>query len=92
MSYPYGDTYLEQIQKNPNECKQIEQAFYVLRKKYIKDHPGYNDPIDLTLPEQFMLLGEAFELGSQTLNGVSDEYHFVWDIIEALLTPTEEKK
>ena len=89
MSYPYGEyTYLKEIQHNPNECEQIEQAFYTLRSKYARDH--LMDEIEVPLGEQFKLLAEAFEIKSYVLDSVTDEYHFMDDIIEALLTPTKE--
>lgn len=89
MSYPYDKTYLEQIQESKSECKEIEQAFKVLRHKFVKDSPDYTDSIELPISEQFRLLGEAFELASYTLDGVSDDYHFMWDVVDALLTPKE---
>lgn len=91
MGYPYDKTYLEQIQGHKDECEEIEQAFTVLRKKFVKDSPDYADSIELPISEQFRLLGEAFELASWTLDGISDEYHFMWDVVEALLTPKEKK-
>ena len=89
MSYPYDKTYLEQIQEHKNECKEIEQAFKVLRQKFIKDHEEYTCVEDLSLAENFEILGEAFDLASYTLDGVSDVYHFMWDVLEVLLTPKE---
>ena len=86
MGYPYGKTYLEQIQERPQECKEIEHAFYVLRLKYAKDHK-YTDTIDLGLKENFQVLGEAFELASDTVGEIADVYHFMWDVIDALLNP-----
>ena len=91
MGYPYGETYLEQIQRSKRECEEIRQAFYVLRQKYVKDHDGYSDIVDLSIKENFEVLGEAFELASDAADGISDEYHFMWDILDALLTPKEEK-
>lgn len=90
MGYPYDKTYLEQIQSSKKECKEIENAFYVLRQKYVRDH-GYSDSIDLTIKENFEVLGEAFELASATVGDIVDGYHFMWDIIEELLTPKEDK-
>ena len=81
MGYPYGDTYLEQIQKHKQECEDIRKAYYVLAHKYAKEK--HIDPIELTLTESFSLLGEAFELESVVL-------HFAWDVLDALLTPKEE--
>ena len=90
MGYPYGETYLQEIQSSKRECEEIEQAFYVLRRKYAADN-HLEDVINLTIAENFKLLGEAFELASMTLDAVTDGYHFVNDIIEALLTPKGEK-
>lgn len=90
MGYPYGETYLEQIQKNPKECKEIREAFYVLRHKYVKDRPGYTDTIDLSIQENFMVLGEAFELASDTVGNITDKYHFMWDVLDELI-PEEGK-
>lgn len=90
MGYPYGDTYLEQIQKNPSECKEIEMAYRVLVEKYLKEH-NKSDDIDLSLQETFSILGEAFELCSWTVRDISDQYHFMYDVLEILLTPKEEK-
>jgi hypothetical protein len=88
MGYPYGDTYLEQIQKHKQECEDIRKAYYILASKYAKEK--HIDPIELTLTESFSLLGEAFELESVVLDGVADIYHFIWDVLDALLTPKEE--
>lgn len=84
MGYPYGDTYLETIQKRPDECKAIRDAFYILRVKYVKDH-GYSDTIDLTMEENFKVLGEAFEFASDTVGGIADVYHFMWDVLDELI-------
>lgn len=92
MGYPYGDTYLEQIQKSSMECKEIENAFYVLRQKFVKDHDGYTDTMDLSISENFAVLGEAFELASSTVDGITDIYHFMWDIVDALLTPSKQEE
>lgn len=83
MGYPYGDTYLEQIQKNKKECEDIRKAYYILVRKYAKEK--HIDPIELTLTESFSLLGEAFELESVVLDGVADIYHFMWDVLDELL-------
>lgn len=88
MGYPYGDTYLEQIQKHKEECEGIRKAYYILARKYAKEK--HIDPIDLTLQESFSLLGEAFELESVVLDGAVDTYHFIWDVLDALLTPKED--
>lgn len=64
----------------------------MLRRKYVKDTPGCTDIIDLSLKEQFMLLGEALELASSTLDSITDEFHFMWDVLDELFTPNEEEK
>lgn len=87
MGYPYGKTYLRQIQENPKECKAIEEAFYILRKKAAKSK-GCED-IELSISEQFYILGEAFDLASVTLDGCTDESHFLQDVVKELLTPKE---
>lgn len=89
MGYPYEDSYLEQIQKNKDECKQIETAYAVLAHKYIKEN-NKSDYIDLSIKEMFAILGEAFEYASWTVGDISDQYHFMQDILEILLTPKEE--
>lgn len=83
MGYPYDKTYLEQIQESKQECKEIATAFYVLRRKYMREHG--KDDIELSLQEQFSLLGEAFDIYSSTVSDITDQYHFMWDVIEALL-------
>lgn len=83
MGYPYGDTYLKQIQKNKNECREIRDAYFVLLNKYCKDN--HCDDIELDLRQMFAILAEAFELESWTLNGVTDVYHFMGDVVEELL-------
>lgn len=85
MGYPYGKTYLEQIQEKPEECKEIRNAFWVLRQKYVKDHPKYSDGIELSLQENFSILGEAFELASDTVGSIQDPHHFMWDVLDELL-------
>ena len=87
MGYPYGKTYLRQIQENPTECKTIEEAFYILRKRAERSHGG--EDIELSISEQFYILGEAFDLASVTLDGCTDEYHFLQDVVKELLTPKE---
>lgn len=91
MSYPYGKTYLEQIQASPEECRAIREAFYVLRQKYVKDHEGYSDSIDLSIKENFEVLGEAFELVSGTVGDIVDVHHFLWDVLDELV-PEKGKK
>ena len=90
MGYPYGKTYLEQIKEGKSECEAIYNAYYVLAHKYAKDHQ--KDPTELTLKESFGILGEAFELASDILDGCTDEYHFMWDVLDELLTPKVEKE
>lgn len=89
MGYPWDKTYLQQIHEHPKEMEEIRQAFYVLRQKYAKDHDGYSDSIDLSLMENFMVLGEAFELASGTVGDISDPWHFMWDVVDALLPEKE---
>ena len=89
MGYPYNKRYIDQIREHKQECKDIEKAYYVLRSKYIKDHEGYSDPIDLSIGESFAILGEAFELASETVDSITDVHHFMWDILEELLTPVK---
>ena len=77
---------METIRKNDEECQEIKSAFNVLKQKYIKESNGrVTDEIELSIKEQFAILGEAFELASWTLDGVADEYHFVQDVVERLL-------
>jgi hypothetical protein len=85
MGYPYGKTYLEQIKEKPEECKHIREAFYVLLRKYVKEHDGYTDPIELSIQENFSILGEAFELASDTVGSIQDTHHFMWDVLDELL-------
>lgn len=86
MGYPYDKRYIDKIRDNSDECRQIREAFYLLQEKYTKDNNIPSD-IDLSLQEQFRLLGEAFELASVTLDGAVDVYHFMWDVLEELLEP-----
>lgn len=90
VSYPYDKTYLEKIQENKTECENIENAYHVLLRKFLSE-TRRDDVTDLSIREQFALLGEAFEYASSTLDGITDGYHFMWDVIEALLTSDEEK-
>lgn len=89
MGYPWDKTYLEQIQENEKECKKIRGAFYVLRNKYVADSDKCQEAIELGIKENFAILGEAFELASDTVDGIPDAYHFLWDILDALLTPKQ---
>lgn len=90
MGYPWGKTYLEQIQERKEECEHIAQAYYVLERKYLREHNKADD-VEISLSEMFSILGEAFEHESSVLSGVNDLYHFMWDVIDALLTTKEEK-
>lgn len=92
MGYPYDKTYLEQILENIEECEDIRRVFYALRRKYIKDNLEGGDEFSLSIQENFRLLGEAFELESWTLDGISDKYHFIGDVLEALLGSEWENK
>ena len=87
MGYPYGDTYLMQIQKNKQECKKIVNTYYVLRQKYCSDNK-IADNIELGLKEQFMILGEALELASDVVGDIADSYHFMWDVLDELFDKT----
>lgn len=90
MSYPYDKTYLEKIQENPEECEAITEAYRILRKKWLVEHPETDD-ISIPLKEEFAILGEAFDLASYEVGDISDQYHFMWDVLDALLTSKEEK-
>lgn len=85
MGYPYGKTYLEQIQESEYEREAIEKAYYVLVRKYVKESDTINHDTELTLEESFKILGEAFELESDIVGGICDVYHFMWDVLDALL-------
>lgn len=82
MSYPYEKTYLEQIQEDKKEMSDIQTAYWVLKRKYAKKK-GI-DTIELSLKENFAILGEAFELASEIVGDIHDSYHFMWDIMDAL--------
>lgn len=90
MGYPYGKTYLEKIQENPKECEEITKAYRVLRRKWLVEHPEVDD-VSIPLKEEFAILGEAFDLASYEVGDISDQYHFMYDVIDELLTPKEEK-
>lgn len=91
MGYPHDKTYLEQIQASEQECRDITHAYYVLQNKYLKDHNEHDD-ISLPISTRFQILGEAFEVASYVVDGISDPHHFMWDILEALLTYKKEAK
>lgn len=82
MGYPYDKTYLERIQESDYERQAIRNAYWVLRKKFVEDNKL--DGVSLDLKQEFALLGEAFQLESDTL-AVPDVYHFMWDVLDALL-------
>lgn len=83
MGYPYDDTYLEQIQRSESECQDVRKAYWLLRAKYIMDHE--HGELDLELEQEFALLGEAFRLCSDTVGGITDTHHFMWDVLDELL-------
>lgn len=87
MSYPYDKTYLEKIQADPQEMNMIRNAYFLLLDKYCKDNQC--DYIELNLEQSFKILGEAFELASINVKDIPDAYHFMWDILDALLSPKE---
>lgn len=89
MSYPYDKTYLQQIKSNHDECEHIRSAYHILCSKFERDNNRIDD--DLTITERFALLGEAFEHESYTLNGVGDDYHFLWDVVDTLLESDKDK-
>ena len=84
MGYPYGKTYLEQVQESERERKDIRKAYWVLRNKYLRDHNNCLDD-DLTIEKEFALLGEAFELCSEVVGDITDTHHFMWDVLDELL-------
>lgn len=83
MGYPYDKSYYDQIVEN-KEYNKVYEAYNVLVGKYLDDHE-IHDSIDLTIPEMFQILGEAFKYGAPTLEGISDEYHFMSDILYEIL-------
>lgn len=91
MGYPYGETYLERIQNDKKECERIKSAYLVLANRIATEEHHSTDFRDLSVAEHFTALGEAFQYGSVVLDGVTDEYHFLDDVLEALLTPREDK-
>lgn len=91
MGYPYGETYLERIQNDKGECERIKSAYLVLANRMATEEHHSMDFHDLGVVELFTALGEAFQYGSSVLDGVMDEYHFLDDVLEALLTPREDK-
>lgn len=95
MSYPQGKRFIQVIQASPDECQKIRDAFYLLRTKYIDDNPEYSGTIDLTLKEQFAILGEAFQLASTTLRDEArsdTEDHFIQDVLMYLVPDEWDRK
>lgn len=84
MGYPYDKTYLEKIQANSAEMEGIKTVYSALLRKYMQDNQVDSD-IELTIIDLFTVLGQAFEYGSTTLEGIADPYHFMWDVIDELL-------
>lgn len=82
MGYPYDKTYLEEIQVK-NEGDDIRTAFRILTNQYCEEHQ--TDSIAMEVDEYFAVLGKAFKYASDTLDGISDTYHFMWDVLDALL-------
>lgn len=89
MGYPYDKTYLEKIQEN-NECNDIRTAFHILTSQYCEEHQ--TDTVAMGVDEYFAVLGKAFKYASDTLEGVSDTYHFMWDVLDALLPEKSHKQ
>lgn len=85
MSYPSdGVTYLEKIQANKNAATRVEDAYYVLLDKKLRDENRQD--IDLSLEEMFSLLGEAFVLADSYEALINDDYlHFMRDVLDCLL-------
>jgi len=82
MGYPYGKTYLEQIQDSKNMREDVHNAYLVLLHQFCKEQ-GIED-IEVTLKEQFGILAEAFEYGGVS-GCVDDTTHFMQDVIHELL-------
>ena len=89
MGYPYGKTYLAEIQARSKECADVRTVFYALRAKYVKEHDAYEDDTELSIKENFALLGEAFEYGSEVAGLIDDPHHFMWDVLDALVPEPE---
>lgn len=88
MGYPYGKTYLERIQANPRQMDDIRVAYATIRAVQMQQTNRTLE--ELTIPEQFAMLGMAFELISDDLQGIADPWHFIQDVIEALLPEKDE--
>lgn len=84
MGYPYGKTYLEQIQERKDECNHLRETFWILVQKYKRVN---NLPLeeDLSITQYFEVLGETFEYESSVLELCSDTNHFMWDVLDNLL-------
>lgn len=85
MSYPYdGVTYLEKIQNDPDFLNEVDTAYYILISKKCQDE--HRDTIELSLEEQFSVLGEAFKLCGTGAYINNDDYsHFMQDVLDCLL-------
>lgn len=85
MGYPYdGITYLEKIQADQNMLDSVENTYYTLRAKKLRDEN--REDIELTLEEQFSLLAEAFCLSDECGTFLNDDYiHFMGDVLDCLL-------
>lgn len=88
MGYPFEKRYIEQIKENPKECERIGVAYQTLKQKYLEEHG--EDMVSLPLSKDFEILGEAFQYASNILDGITDQYHFMGDVLDLLLTPTKE--
>lgn len=84
MSYPFdGVTYLEKMQNNPDFLSEVNAAYYILISKKCQDE--HRDVIELSLEEQFSVLGEAFKLCGNDIY-INDDYsHFMRDVLDCLL-------
>lgn len=85
MGYPYDKTYLQQIQEKPSECQKIKNAYYAYINKLCEESPEYSDIIDIDIKTLFKILGEAFQYNSDVVGSITDAYHFMWDVLDALL-------
>ena len=85
MSYPWdGVTYLEKVQKDKAMCREIEDAYYTLLRKWCRDH--HTDEVSLSLEDRFHLLAEAITLCDEDGAYINDDYsHFMRDVLDCLL-------
>ena len=85
MGYAFdGVTYLEKIQSDKDMLAKVEDAYYVLRAKKLRDENRQD--IELSLEEQFSLLAEAFCLSDEYGTFLNDDYiHFMRDVLDCLL-------